>query len=786
MLQSFARGATRAATLVAFISLLDTTGALAEPASNDGLEEITVTAQRVQENLQNVPIAVTALSTADLQARDITDLTQLTQHVPNLNFMSTTGASSSSAAFAFIRGIGQTNPFLENDPGVGIYVDGVYIGRTQGAVFDVLDLQRIEVLRGPQGTLYGRNTIGGAINLISNMPDDKLSFSGRVEGGNYSEINSHFRVNVPLTDRLFASLSLAELKHDGYVRPIINSSCPTCTTESLTNQNDFALRAALRWLASDQLTLDLVGDFSVKDNLPIGVRLLTYNVGLFSPPGAPPGLPNYDTVVANQNSLGRFGPTGPFFFPNFHSGHYASYFVNGQYNTSQSQYAGADHQQVWGTSITATWKGDGLTLKSITAYRAVHINDTNDGDGSPVALFTNSIDHINQDQESQEFQLSSSVGPLDWLAGLYGYKENAQETQDFALYSETNGLIPGAFIGLPCFTWNPADAPFWGCADNGMQYTNYAVANGAIYANGTMHFNEIFDIVAGVRYSYEHKTFFYTQVGQPAETSNESADWHSVIPRVVFEYHPTKQALFYASYSQGFKSGAFNNGNYVVAGGSRDVSPERVRSYELGAKTAWLEDRLIGNAALFYSHYTDQQLQVTEQNGNGLHAFVNAGASRIYGGELELKARPLKFVQLDASLGYTETKITEVAAGTVGVTNGAELPYSPKVTADIGAQVTAPLGSEADVDLRADWSYIGIQNGDAQNTQALVTPGRGLVNFRATYRPADTTAWEIYGFVNNAFDKLYRVATYSAFAAQFTVGFDGPPRTFGGGVNFHF
>lgn len=736
-----------------------------------GLEEIVVTAQHVTENLQNVPVAITAFNTGELAQRNITDLTKLTQFVPNLNFLSSTGATSSSAAFAFIRGIGQTNPFLQNDPGVGIYVDGVYIGRTQGSVFDVVDLQRVEVLRGPQGTLYGRNTIGGAINLISNVPDAKLALSGGVEGGNYGTINSHIKVNVPFTDKLFASLAISERKHDGYVKPIINANCATCTTEALTNENNLAARLAIRYLATDELTFDLTGDYSRKNNLPIGVRLLSYQVGLFAPPPPIPAGPNYDTVVAD-----------------LHGGHPASFFVNGQYNTSQSNFAGEDHQRVWGTALTATWNQNDVTVKSISAYRTVRVSTSNDGDGSPVGLFANAYDNIKQDQTSQEFQILSSAFDkrLDWLAGVYGYKENATELEDFAIYQETNGLFPGAFFGIPCFTWDPTKPPFnGGCGDNGTQYTNYAVVSGAAYANATYHITDALGLTAGVRYSYDKKTFYYTQVGQPTEFTDTSNSWNAFTPRVALEYHVTNDAMLYASYAQGFKSGAFNNGNVVAPGGSRAVAPEKVKSYEVGTKTEWLEHRLTANVAVFYSDYTDQQLQVTPQNGQGQHEFVNAGGSHIYGAELELKAQATQYLQFNASAGYTHTEITQVTPGTVGVNVGAKLPYTPNLTAAVGSQLTLPMGAVGDTILRGDWAYIGPQNGDAIDTQALVTPGRAIANFRATFRPRDAH-WDVYGYVDNALNREYRTATYSAFAAQFTVGIDGPPRTVGGGVNFHF
>lgn len=736
----------------------------ATDAPSSHIEEFIVTAQRRAEPLQKAPLAVTALSSANLQARGIQDISQLTSVVPNLNLISSDTLSASSTALVFIRGIGQPQVFIQNDPGAGIYVDGVYIGRSQGAIFNTLDLERVEVLRGPQGTLYGRNTIAGAINLISKRPGPEFGGQAGIEIGNYGAINSNLKLNVPLSSEVFGSVAFSETKHDGYVRPLADPSCPSCSNDALSNDNTWAGRVALRALATNKLTLDLNADYTHRNNRPLGIRLLSYN-GQF-----PPFSFSYSPPVML-----------------FHQGRPPESFVNAAPNTHQSGFTGYDRQDVYGISFTAEWRSPIGVLKSISAYRGVRVDDQNDGDGSPLAIFSNAGESIKQHQYSQEIQLQNTAfnDQLEYILGGFAYREHATSVQYFASFlAESTGFpSPPLFLPpRPCF--NPAAPPYYGCPGiNGGQFTTYDVDNLAAFGNATFHITDKLSATAGLRYSYEDKRLRYVEIGGLAATDDKKS-FGSWTPRIGLSYQANKDVLLYASYAEGYKSGNFNQFYYAYPTlGPPVVKPETAKAYELGLKTTSFNQRLLFNVAGFYTDYSNQQLQVT--GFPPAHAFVNAAQSEIYGVEVELQARPADFLRLDASLGYTHTEITEVTPGTFGVIQGSRLPFVPELTANLGADLILPVGDGAKIDLRAEIQHLSSQTGDNQNTSALITPGRTLGNLRLSYLPQGK-GLELYAFVNNVADIRYRTATGSVFPDLFTIGVDGPPRTFGAGARYSF
>jgi len=735
---------------------------------SSGVGELIVTAQRRAERLQEVPVAVTALSSANLQARGIQEITQLTSVVPNLNLISSDTLSASSTALVFIRGIGQPQVFIQNDPGVGIYVDGVYIGRSQGAIFNTLDLERIEALRGPQGTLYGRNTIGGAINLISKHPGPKFGGQAGIEIGNFGAINSNLKLNVPLSSDVFGSVAFSETKHDGYVRARSDPSCPSCSTDALADDNTWAGRVALRALVSDTLTLDLSADYTHRNNRPLGIRLVSYN-----------------------------GQTPPFNFiysvpvMAFHNGRPPESFVNTESNTHQSGFTGYDRQDVYGLSFTAEWRSPIGVLKSISAYRGIRVSDQNDGDGSPLAIFSNAGESIKQRQFSQEIQLQNTAfnDQLEYIVGVFGYREHATSVQNFASFlAESTRFFPPpppAPFSPPAPCFNPAAPPYYGCPGmDGGQFTTYDVSNVAVFGNATYHITDKLSVTGGLRYSHENKQLQYVEIGGPSPNIDDSQSFSSWTPRVGLSYQANKDVLLYTSYAEGYKSGNFNQYYYSYPTlGPPVVQPETAKAYELGLKTTSFNQRLLFNIAGFYTKYSNQQLQVT--GFPPAHAFVNAAQSELYGLEVELQARPTDFLHFDASLGYTPTEITKVTTGTSGVTQGSRLPFVPEVTANVGADLILPVDGGAKIDLRGEIQHLSSQTGDNQNTSSLITPGRTLGNLRLSYLPQGK-GLELYAFVNNVADKRYRTATGSVFPDLFTIGVDGPPRTFGAGARYSF
>lgn len=717
--------------------------------------DIVVTARRVEETLQSVPVAVTALTAQSLEQRRVRDVTDLSQYVPNLTLLSSTSFGGSSTSFAFIRGVGQPEVFLQNDPGVGIYVDGVYVGRSQGSVLEVLDLARVEVLRGPQGTLYGRNTIGGAINLISERPVNKLFGTIQAEAGNYGATYVRGKANVPLSENLYLSVSAARRYHDGFVTAEPSPFCGSCTRDALSDENGWAGRVALRWEPQHNLFIDVVGDYTHKNNRPIGRRLAVSNNG----------FPPYDAAVAIAWGVPP------------------SAFQNNRVNTSSSNFTGFDQQRVAGTSLTVDWQGKGLEIKSITGYRNLVVHHASDSDGSPLVINTITGENNRQHQLSQELQLISSAfdGKVDWLVGLFGMTEKAhgdiQQSQSFA-----EAGFPSPFNGFtfqvpnPCF--NKDLPPYFSCGPRGLDVTDLRVTSLAAFANATVHLTDKIRLTGGARYNNEEKKFDFTSQAF-GTVFHLKHRWGSLTPRVSLDYAVAPGSLLYMSYAQGFKSGTFNNGNDPTQ--PLNVKPEKVTAYEVGAKTSWWHERVTLNLAAFYSDYTNQQLQVRTDIIRQSFAFVNVGSSHIYGGELELTVRPSTRLRIDGSLGLAKSRIDKIDVNTPNVAVGARLVRTPALTANLGATYSVPLTSGYILRFRGDYVYRGSTEGDFVNNPNDQTAAYHLANARAElFGPKDR--WSVYAFANNLLNEKYELAR-EGFDPTVSVGaVDGPPRTIGVGV----
>jgi len=741
-------GLKSALLLSAAASLISGTAhAQSKAADPVELEPIIVTAERRETSLQTTPISVTALNADALEVRGVTDISDLAKYTPNMTFITSTGASGSRTAFVFLRGIGQSQVFLQNDPGVGTYIDGVYLGRTQGSVQEVLDLERVEILRGPQGTLYGRNTIGGAINLVSRKPDAAPGFEGSVEAGNFGAIKVRARANGPLADTLSASLSVAYLKHDGYVEAKSNPLCPTCTSEDLSGEDSISGRLALRWKPSEDLTIDLTADAAKRDDRSIGRRFAFYDAA----------ADQQGYTFAVQRKLGV--PPGAF--------------VNTDINTHNSNIAGFDKQEVWGLSLTGTWDLGGATFKSITAYRELSVGSPSDGDGSPLMLQAARVAQIDQDQLSQEFQLTGTSfdDRFNWTVGLFGYREDATSNLvQYRRFAERGIFVPFPVpTVIDCYD---RSRPLTSCPDQDPTPSALKVRNYAGYAHLSYEVTDQLSITGGLRYSWEKKEFVGTDFfGLPLALTDS---WTSTTPKVGIDFQATPEVMVYGSYSEGFKSGSINNGNDPLIPTS--VRPETVKAYELGVKSQWFDNRLRINAAIFRSDYRDQQLQVSTSNFT--FAFINVSRSRISGGELEFVARPFSGLTIDGGIGYLRTEITKVGIATPAVRQGARLVQVPEWTVNLGATQIVPIGEMGDLTLRVDYSFTDTRENDYVNHPNVRVGSYSLVNLRATYAPSGSN-WEFGVYGANILDEEYEVARTSIDPAWFAVAVDGAPRTYG-------
>ena len=775
-------GVVLGVTLVAGGSTVYSNALAAEDAGSE-LEEIVVTARKREESLQVAPIAVSALSGSELEVRSMTNLMEVGSFAPNVIMGTGQGGSGGGGnGQVYIRGIGQLDFLFTTDPGIGIYIDGVYHARTLGAVMDLLDLERIEILRGPQGTLFGRNTIGGAINVISSKPAEE--FGGYVEGtyGDFDRTDFRGSVDVPLIPgQLLAKAALSYKNRDGYGKRLDFASGEKI--DEAGDEDALSARGALRWQISDDLTADFIFDYSREreESVPTtllqfeefgGVPIILWNALI----GIPSGLP-MSTAFITDDEDESFG-TGP------------------------------NHNELdaWGINATFEWDLGWATAKSITAYREMEGGFGRDGDGSPLPIVHTDQDQ-DQDQVSEELQLfgSSFDNRLDWVMGFYYFDEFGRDQNDVVL---TSGLfnalesIPVQLTGAPCAP--PFLAP--GCPGNPINplldldfniFNEIDITSYAAFAQATAHFTDRFSITAGLRYTYEKKEYFLEHRRIASNTfivpaTNVEASWNEPTPMFSVQYQWTDALMTYFTYSEGFKSGGFN-GRPIVAAAVESYDPEFLVNHEVGIKSEWFDRRLRLNAAAFFYNYDDLQftaVSVDPASGTLLLVVDNVGKAEVTGFEIEMLARPMEGLDINGAVGYTDFEIVELDPGVTEATLDSKMIRTPKWTGSAGIQYAWPAGEYGRVTVRGDWTYEARSFADIQNTPVLARDAHSIFNARLTWNLSATTfggGWDLAVFGTNLTDERVLVNGLSALSSFGTAeGFYNRPREWGVSVRKSF
>tara|TARA_B110001452_G_scaffold52783_1_gene40255 strand:+ start:4777 stop:7110 length:2334 start_codon:yes stop_codon:yes gene_type:complete len=587
------------------------------------LEEVVVTARKRDEGLQDAPLSVAAFSGDSLEARGFTNIAEVGSITPNLTYQNNPAiAGSSSVATVYIRGVGQRDFLGTIDNGVGFYIDDVYISRTVGATVDLLDVERIEVLRGPQGTLFGRNNVGGAISLYSKNPTE--DFGGYMSGtmGTDGLYKVRGSINVPLSDTVLANFSGMKGKQDGYVdRP---------AGGDLGDDDVTAFRGKLLWSASDTLEVSLGFDYSSEDeNGPAFLLIDVDEVGQFGN-----SFPGFYNNITQGDTCG-YGAVGPF-SPNPIC--YNDQYVSEDNLGTAPTYSTTD---VWGTNLSIKWDiSDSLTLKSITGYRDLDAVFARDADASPLTI-VHFFDDFQSEQFSQEIQLlgSSFNEKLDWIVGAYYFDEETynQNILEFAI------------------------ATF----DSQNDITS---ESSALFTQGTYHVTDQLDVTVGVRYTDEEKTFSPNQVvvssniGLPSGTpilpmGVNKIDAQETTPMLNVAYSVTEDFMLYGNYSEGFRSGGFVQRIFPPRPDVVDFAPEFVESFEAGFKYSNDDRTLVVNGAVFNMDYDDIQVRVPQ---GVAQVEQNVGEAEIRGAEFELKWQPAESWFIEVGVGYTDADYTAI------------------------------------------------------------------------------------------------------------------------------
>lgn len=700
-------------------------------------DDIIVTAERRVASLQEVPISITALSGDTLEAAGIRTTEQLSDLTPGLLVQRSVVGKIS------IRGIGNENYTIAGDPGVAVHSDGVYVARAAAGLFDLFDIERVEVLRGPQGTLYGRNATGGVINVLPNRPGK--AFEARVAGeyGNYDAIRIDGMVNVPLGETVGFRFAGLGTWRDGFTENRFPGIAAR-RFDRLDSRDMVGVRGQLAWddgTFSARLSVEHLDD---RSNLPAYKYL-----------NRPDALPNAD-----------FGGFGQGDLRTVNQGFEAA--IPGSGRT-----VGADDRffltRQTGVALHLGYDASTVALNSITGYRRTRFNWFNDGDGSDV-FYVNYIQQDRNEQLSQEVQLASTGdGRLQWLLGGFYFKETGS-----------------SFIALPFpFGFN---LPFYISID-GTAKTEALAGFGELRWQATDRLRLTF----GARYSWEKRKANYLYIidfGSPFIQNPDLEDtFDAFTPRFVAAWDATDSVNLYASVTRGFKSGGFNL--LAVQAGFR---PETVWAYEVGLKAQTPDRAFTFNANLFHYDYTDQQVG---QIVNLQSVLTNAASSRITGAEAEMLVRPARGLDIGATFAWLDTAYKQFCTGDPTQPNapvspgcdpanpidlaGNRLPRAPEFTLTTSLGYTADLERAGSLAFRADLRMQSDMFFTQFNRRLIAQPSYVTVNGSVTWASANDR-FSLGAFINNAFNETYftEVLESGAFNPQLVgQAYVAPPRTYG-------
>ena len=734
------------------------------PSAETGLQDIIVTAQKREENLQRVPIAVTALTSDALEAQRITSVAGLGAIVPN--FQVIRQPSNAALPVYSLRGILAGETAAQVDNGVSIYIDGVYLGRASGSLFDVADIERVEVLRGPQGTLFGRNTTGGAVNFITRPPSGEFGIRQDVTFGRFDEFRSRTRIDLPEFGGLSASITYAHRETEGYVKnlaagveriygPGTGGKIGTSrAAKTLGEENSDSIFAALRYDGGGPFTADYKFDYTDFRGSQLGFQALGFR-GAGDLPGTNPLGSTVEFIFSLQPSLGGTNIV-------------SSEPLDAIYEPQRA----TDRLRSQGHSLTLTYElSDAITVKNIAAYRKLRqlsLGNSFDGNklidpfGGTGSEFTvlNAISNRRQHQYSNELQVNGKSDSFNWVAGAFYFEENATNYNPVMFFKN----FPAQGQPVPV---NPAD-----------QFSDVDVTNRsfAAYAQGSLKLFDRLTLTAGARHTWDKRreVNFLTAPATDSRASFRRLTWQAVA-----EFQATDDIMIYGKAGTGYLSGGIYNGTRF--------NPEKLISYEVGLKGQFWDNRVRLNLAAFNANYDDLQVSVFTTVLN----YENAGKARIRGLEGELTIAPVEGLQIGANLGLLDFDykrfVSTAATGTPqDIAAIAKRTQTPKLTFAPNIEYrTRPTASGAFASLRFDASYksdinfILIPPADPALRRAATTQAHWIVNGRLSIAdlPLAGAQMKVSLWGQNLFDK--RAVEYASDISGFISASFNRPRTYG-------
>ena len=761
-----------------------------EEAEVDELGQIVITARRRRETAQDVPVAVDVLGGDALEAKGSVGLQQFHREVASVQAYSLNPRNVTINIRGIGTGIAATGNGL--DSGVGFYVDDIYYGRIGQSILNLVDVERIEVLKGPQGTLFGRNTTAGALSVVTREPSFSPDGLGELTVGNYKLLSARGTLSGPIiADKLAARVSFEALYRDGYLRN-------THQHGSNHDMQSTTVRAQLLYKPTEKLKLRLIGDYARSQQICciFGVTLgyitqfdngapIPYNYAQrYAELGRPVETPDPGSRTVDASRLRPFRVT------------------------------------IGGASLRADWDfSPAASLTSISSFRFWNNWPRNDNDGLRPELTVEGNQDDTQRQVSQEVRIASTgESAIDWVGGLFFFWQSV-DTRTRNEYSREAGLFyipPSSGLTREQRIEALNGALF-------MSPFNASTLSAAAFGQATWHIVQALDFTGGVRYTWERKTGWYEAIaGSRIDTSHFTDEqlafraarapnvprfdleknWGDVSGLATLSAKPSDDALIYGTYSRGSKSGGLNVNNLppeVLALGRAILKPEIVDHFEVGFKSQWFDNRLTFNTAAFFTEIRDYQNNITDNSLTPLRLYLsNVGKVRSKGIEAELRVVPTKGLSLRGQgtwniAEYTSYKNAqcpyEKRAPGVSVTcdlSGQQLPVAPKYAVSAGGDYSVPLSESLEGFVGADYSYRSSYTTSTNNSRYSRIDRVDLVNGRVGLKAADGR-WAFTVWSNNLFDKLFYYAKgVDEQAGGLYTGYLGEPRTYGATLRYYF
>jgi iron complex outermembrane receptor protein len=732
--------------------------------NSGSLEEVVVTARRRSEDLQRVPISIASLSADDLQMRGIDNVEQLDHTVPNF----------SPAPYNFF-GTEQASFRMRGVPGVGVYVDGIAYQEEFGFFSDLVEMDRVEVLRGPQGTLFGKNSMGGAIQFVTKEPADEFGARVSTTVGDYHRFNVSAAMDLPLSPTLLTKVTVAKVTRDGYLPSV-------SVNQEFGSQDNLLARLDVVWKPTDNFN----ARFIIEEN-DLGTNgNPTTDWGL-SPSCA--GYPTQPSLTCLYNGASQYG--APLKVNQaWVYGASNTWLTAGNYDGPELYTDATNYKLILNYQLNDTW-----AVKVLGSARDVKSESFEDFTNIPYHMFegenTNNIH-----EATGEGQLLYSSSQLTGTTGIYYYndfrrwlRENWFGNDVDLAVSPANNAAAKDFLGIPSFVPVPAFIPN---IDTLFFYHIHGLAG---FSEWTYKITDQLSLTAGVRYNRDTAevdgfapdqpipalccvpTTSLTPNGAGPVYGESNGVYTDTAPRISLQYQWTPTVMTYATFAEGFSAG----GGTQTPTGVQSYAPEKLKNYELGLRSDWLDHTLRFNASLFYSLYTDVQANENEGFDN---VTINAGKGLAKGAELEGQWLITRAFSINYGVGLLKTGYSDYPA-TTGILPGSPFPYAPKATIDVGAQYDTPLPNAGGLTLRLDEGWTsGVVTGS--DSSGVSIPSYGLLGARLVYHPPNTKNWDLQLYGSNLLDKYYRLTGYDIPSLGLDTGTVGLPRMYGLTINVRF